>query len=316
MNQNKNSDTPRPASVLSRTLKGFVLAGGILGLLWLEYSAGRGWMPAPLRGVPVIAELLENGFVIFITLAFIIWVALKEYAAIAGWSQKRNSGRVLAVTGIIFLVFLWAAYANKYGTVESGVLSLLSIDFSAIIILCLVFIGHFAWLSVRGPVSGSMDCVSRSVLGLTYVVLPLSFLIALRLSWGAGTLLTVLAVCKFTDIGAYYCGKLIGGPKLAPVVSPNKTWAGAFGGLIAAILAAQLLRIWFMSFIGPVNALFFGITIAFVAIMGDLAESLIKREAGVKDSGRLVGGYGGVLDMIDDVIFVAPCAYLFLLIGA
>jgi phosphatidate cytidylyltransferase len=119
-----------------------------------------------------------------------------------------------------------------------------------------------------------------------------------------GFMLTLwtLVVVWATDIGAYFAGHRIGGAKLAPAISPNKTWAGLFGGMVAAAAAGLLVAVAGKL---PVSAFWLGAPLAVVAQMGDLLESVLKRRAGVKDSGTLLPGHGGLLDRIDGLLPVA-----------
>ncbi|MGH6872007.1 MAG: phosphatidate cytidylyltransferase [Rhizomicrobium sp.] len=111
-----------------------------------------------------------------------------------------------------------------------------------------------------------------------------------------------------TDTGALIAGKLIGGPKLWPKLSPNKTWAGAFGGAVCAIALTSILFAALGAHI--LNGALFGLAMSAVGQVGDLFESWIKRRVGRKDSGSLIPGHGGVLDRIDSILFVAPVATL------
>ncbi|MEO1045335.1 MAG: phosphatidate cytidylyltransferase [Pseudomonadota bacterium] len=140
--------------------------------------------------------------------------------------------------------------------------------------------------------------------GLVYIGLAVIALIFTRIEPGAGlqALMLIMAVIA-TDVGAYFVGRAIGGPKLAPRISPNKTWAGLLGGMVAAtaiwtgynlLTDGQSLRIAVTS----------GILIAIVAQSGDLLESWMKRRAGVKDSGTLIPGHGGVFDRVDGMLAV------------
>ncbi len=150
-------------------------------------------------------------------------------------------------------------------------------------------------------------------LGLAYVALPCLSMIWLRSvqfeenpEAGRHIVMYLLLVVWSTDIGAYFAGRAIGGPKLAPAISPNKTWAGLAGGVAAAMLVGG-----FCSFFSPyprsfVSAMVIGGLLAVVAQGGDLFESWIKRRAGVKDSGTLIPGHGGILDRIDGLTFSTP----------
>jgi len=116
-----------------------------------------------------------------------------------------------------------------------------------------------------------------------------------------------------TDVGAYAAGRTIGGPKLAPAISPNKTWAGLLGGMGAAAAATALLGL-----IGEVPALALAAAagLAVCAQAGDLLESWAKRRAGVKDAGRLIPGHGGLLDRLDGYLTAAPALWLYQALGA
>jgi phosphatidate cytidylyltransferase len=117
-------------------------------------------------------------------------------------------------------------------------------------------------------------------------------------------LLFVLVIVWVADIGAYFTGKRFGKVKLAPKISPGKTWEGVFGGLLAVAVLALVRARWLE--IDIVVLLPFCLAVAIISIVGDLTVSMFKRNAGVKDSGRLFPGHGGVLDRIDSVTAAAP----------
>lgn len=147
--------------------------------------------------------------------------------------------------------------------------------------------------------------------GALYVGLPCVAIIWLRQDDqnGLGVVLWLLCAVWATDIGAYFAGRGIGGPKLAPRISPNKTWAGLIGGMIAAGLVGVVAGI----LIGHLSALPMALLSAGVAAwsqVGDLTESWVKRRFGVKDSGSIIPGHGGVLDRVDGVLFAAPAVAL------
>jgi CDP-diglyceride synthetase len=144
--------------------------------------------------------------------------------------------------------------------------------------------------------------------GVIYCGLPVLALVFLRRQEeGVVFTLWALALVWACDIGAYFSGRTFGGPKLAPAISPNKTWAGLIGGVLAASLFGALMHVqyglpWRMTLATPV--------LAAVAVGGDLFESWLKRRAGVKDSGSILPGHGGVLDRLDGLVPVAPLAAL------
>jgi phosphatidate cytidylyltransferase len=149
--------------------------------------------------------------------------------------------------------------------------------------------------------------------GLLYAALPCASLIWLReveyLGYenaGLKLVLYLLFCVWATDIGAYFAGRQFGGPKLAPTISPNKTWAGLGGGMIAAGIVGALSHGFCpfpTTYIGSIGM---GMLLAVIAQMGDLFESWMKRRAGVKDSGTLIPGHGGLLDRIDGLTFTTP----------
>jgi phosphatidate cytidylyltransferase len=137
-------------------------------------------------------------------------------------------------------------------------------------------------------------------------------LLALRATPGAGAGLTLylLLTVWATDIGAFIAGRIFGGRKLAPSISPNKTWAGLLGGMAAATLAGYFVATA-LDADRPAVALALSPVLAVIAQLGDLFESHFKRRAGVKESGDLIPGHGGVLDRIDGLVFAGVFAALF-----
>lgn len=153
--------------------------------------------------------------------------------------------------------------------------------------------------------------------GPLYLGIPGVALFDLRAESGRGLWLVLLlfAAIWAADTGALVSGKLIGGPKLAPVLSPNKTWAGFVGGTALAALAAALV----VAVLGgsPIRGAAVGVVLALAGHAGDLFESWVKRRVGRKDSGHLIPGHGGVLDRIDSILFAVPvCAAFVYLFGA
>ena len=115
------------------------------------------------------------------------------------------------------------------------------------------------------------------------------------------------------DTAAYYTGMRWGRRPMAPVVSPKKTWEGAAGGLLVSVAAAFACHAWFVPSITTADALWLGLLMGIAAPLGDLCESILKRSAGVKESGSLIPGHGGILDRIDSLIFTTPAFYYYLL---
>lgn len=147
-------------------------------------------------------------------------------------------------------------------------------------------------------------------LGILYAALPFVGLCVLRGgNYGMLIILLLFATVWGADTLAYFSGKTFGGPKLAPKISPGKTWAGFFGGVIGACILASALLYWFKFPITALSILFI-IMLALLAQIGDLFESGLKRHFGVKDSGKIIPGHGGVLDRIDGLIFACVATFL------
>jgi phosphatidate cytidylyltransferase len=193
-----------------------------------------------------------------------------------------------------------------------------SLDVPAAIML--VILAAVIW--TRGTHRRPLGAASATIMGILYTGGLLSFGYALRehpyaVGDRAGTALVAfpLVLTWASDIGAFFVGRAVGGPKLIPSVSPGKTISGALGGLAATVLVSWLYvrfvlqPVALLTMTGPATVLF-GAVISVAAQVGDLAESLLKREANVKDSSHLIPGHGGLLDRLDSLLFVLPVAYL------
>lgn len=177
----------------------------------------------------------------------------------------------------------------------------------------------------RGVDGRPISAISITVLGVLYTGATLAFGFSLRNhvyvrhTALAGTVLVVLPMVLTwaSDTGAYFAGRALGRHKLIPAVSPSKTVEGALGGLLLTVVVCWAYTRWVLQpnasvAMTPIAVIVFGVAISVAAQMGDLFESLIKREAGVKDSSNIIPGHGGVLDRFDSMFFVLPVAYLLL----
>jgi phosphatidate cytidylyltransferase len=168
--------------------------------------------------------------------------------------------------------------------------------------------------------SAGLVAIGMTLFGLMYVPWLLNFIQKINFFSGIGgqgkfCVLYFIVVTKLSDTGAYAVGSLVGRHKMIPRVSPGKTWEG-FGGAIAASTGASLVFAHFlggqMPGMNALHAVALGVLLGVGAVIGDLIESLFKREAGLKDSGRLFPGIGGILDLLDSLLFNAPIMYLYL----
>ncbi len=186
-------------------------------------------------------------------------------------------------------------------------------------LVAIVLLAASIWL--RGVDGKPLGAASSTLFGAMYTGGTLGFAYALRyhryaVGDVAGALMVIfpLVLTWASDTGAYFTGRLIGGRKLIPSVSPGKTVAGAIGGVITTVAIAYLLMHkllvpYAQLAFTPMGLLIVGVTVSVTAQVGDLAESLLKREAGVKDSGGMFPGHGGVLDRLDSLFFVLPTAF-------
>ena len=149
--------------------------------------------------------------------------------------------------------------------------------------------------------------------GILYIGYTLGHFLRLRNQHdGALLVLFVLLVTWAGDTAAYYVGKTWGSRPLAPRLSPNKTIEGFLGGLVVAPLIAWIGHLWFLPAVTPVDCLILGLLFTVLGLLGDLSESALKRQAGVKDSGSLIPGHGGVLDRVDSLLLNAPVFYYYM----
>ncbi|MBA4039912.1 MAG: hypothetical protein C0468_06265 [Planctomyces sp.] len=182
----------------------------------------------------------------------------------------------------------------------------------------------------RQDVRGAAGAVAGSALAFVYAGMTIGFLMALRAEHSAWVMGGVIAVIKACDIGAYFAGTFFGRRKLIPWLSPGKTWEGLAGGVVAScVVAAGLVwvggamargagvteagaRQGVAGVLGWPDALALGVCLAIAGQLGDLSASVLKRDAGVKDAGRIVPGFGGVIDVLDSLLIAGPIAFWYL----
>ncbi len=149
------------------------------------------------------------------------------------------------------------------------------------------------------------------IAGILYVGWLLSYLVALRLEGGRGWVFLALFATFGSDTAAFFIGRAIGRHKLAPRISPGKTWEGAIGGVIGGIIGSLVMVAIFSLPLSYGQTVLLGIVVSVLGQFGDLAESLLKRNTGVKDSGKLMPGHGGLLDRMDSVLLAGVVVYLY-----
>jgi phosphatidate cytidylyltransferase len=189
------------------------------------------------------------------------------------------------------------------------------------LVLVFALLGAFIRLVViPEPHRAPITTAALTLLGLLYVPFLFNFVALLAFTPGDPVqtrflFIYLLAVTKFSDVGAYVIGSLIGRHKMIPRISPGKTWEG-FAGAILTSLVISIALVHFMGGrvqdISFADSIILGLLLPLISVVGDLAESVVKRDASIKDSGRSIPGIGGALDLIDSILFTAPVLYFYL----
>ena len=238
-------------------------------------------------------------------------------------------GLVFAVSTLAMYEFFCMALEDKADRIASLVLGVATVAMfywmpadsgghavamaTAAIPACLYYLFRF------GDMNTALRRLSATIAGIVYAGVLLTFLALIKKGGGAhggDFILLILAIAWIGDTGAYFAGRFLGKTKLYPAVSPGKTWAGAVGGLLGATGATVAIKILLFKELGWLDAMAIAIPGAALGQMGDLVESVMKRSAGVKDSGALLPGHGGILDRVDAVLFIAPYTYCYLYVKA
>jgi phosphatidate cytidylyltransferase len=177
-------------------------------------------------------------------------------------------------------------------------------------LLSFALMACFLYQRIRYGLSGVLANCGAACFSILYLGLLGAFAPATYIDFGPWHLLMLIFVVKCSDIGAYTAGRLFGKHKFSPVISPKKTWEGVAGGVVLAVLTAVAFAV-FCDIMSWRLAIVFGVVFAFLGQLGDLAESMLKRDAETKDSSNSVPGFGGILDVVDSILITAPFGYLF-----
>jgi phosphatidate cytidylyltransferase len=298
-------------SLRNRLTYGPLMLVALAGVLDLDYNIERwthGWVSAP-SGHYGLA-----GVGIFLLLMALLPLATQELATLFGAENVRPY-RTLANTGSGLLML--HAFLTQFGWFQTIAASTLAFVLVLVMILAAL---RRAWARESAT---AIQHMAGTVLAMLYLGGLAWFLLALRVKHSmnqvrgfqgsTAAVVMILLVVKFTDIGAFFGGTRFGRHKMIPWLSPKKSWEGlAFGLATGAVVALICYKIWprELSTLNAFKALFFGVVIGAVGQAGDLLESLMKRDAQVKDSGNLIPGFGGLLDVIDSPLVAAPVAYL------
>ncbi|HWL81736.1 MAG TPA: phosphatidate cytidylyltransferase [Roseomonas sp.] len=268
-----------------------------------EAPSAKRWRDLKKRAIS--AAVLGPGALLCAWLGALPWTALMalavallcwEWVHLCGLRSRTWPG--IALPAVVFIACALAVYGQPVG---------------GLLVLALGFLATWATVPRLHRAGAPPPPASWLAMGVLYIGIAGIALIELRHDneAGRGNILFLFFVVWASDIGAYMFGRLLGGPKLAPAISPGKTWSGALGGLISTMLVGWIAAVWLAPGTPPVARVLLVAALLGVATqLGDLLESAVKRHFKVKDSSMLIPGHGGLLDRLDGLMAAAPVAAL------
>jgi phosphatidate cytidylyltransferase len=251
----------------------------------------------------MLGAILWSPWTLFALLLAISGIALYEYYSIfraRGYTPLVKGG---IISGFLILLFI---FLERQSFVPTKYLDLIMVPVIGM---------WFSFILVKR--TDMIHSLMITITGLLYIILPLSLIPFIAQNQVTGfeynpeILIGTLLIIWTYDTSAYICGILFGKHKMAPSISPKKSWEGFFGGMVFAILLGFLYA-RFTSLLNITDWIILSFIIVLTGTAGDLFESLIKREAGVKDSGKIMPGHGGILDRFDSLLLIIPFVFLYL----
>ena len=263
--------TPRASSRFAREITAAILSPLAIWII--------GWAPNPVFDAVI---------------GIIGTLALYEFLVLG----KRKGYTVPVIICIAAMLFIVASFILEPISVEMGV-------FLALLVI------PASYVFAPGSIEDALPSSGIAVLATLYVGMLGGSLVRLHNDFGEGPKLIffLLLVVWLGDAGAYYCGKNFGKHKMAPRISPKKTVEGGIGGALTSVITAIVIHFTFFKTFPLLHAVIAGVILSFTGMLGDLAESMWKRSAAVKDSGTLIPGHGGFLDRFDSIFYTAPILY-------
>lgn len=283
-------------------LKYRLLFGTLMTLFFIGVTLLGGWLDGSFAGACAEPVLPIKGTVLCVFIALLAIPAQTEMSSLLGRTGI-TIFRPIVIPASILLATSWYWRQFYPAQIEFHLYYLLFV--SAILLLLL-----FLYQSLRFGNAGTAVNCAGNFFSCFYLGFLSSFVLGIRIDFGLWTTLMFIFTIKSSDIGAYALGRLFGRHKFSPKISPSKTWEGIAGAVIFAAIVAVIfskccgIMSWW-------SAAIFGAVFAVLGQLGDLAESMIKRDAEQKDSANSVPGFGGILDIIDSPLATAPLAYIF-----
>jgi len=244
-------------------------------------------------------------------------LAMHEFFAMTLKEHPEDRGPALVMGALACAAFYWLdMFSLAYAPASHLLRGAVAAGPAITLILAVVVPGLYYLFRFR-DIPSVAGRYAATVAGIVYAGFLFTFLAMLKRidpNQGGDTVVIVPFVPWVADPGGYFAGRFLGKAKLYEAVSPKKTWAGLWGGIAGAVVGLVVLKLVFASWLTWIDVFAISIPGCLLGQMGDLAESLIKRSVGVKDSGALLPGHGGILDRIDAVLFIAPYVYAYLLV--
>lgn len=252
--------------------------------------------------IVVIGSIILDPLAFFIVFSAFVTIGLKEFYALANSSDNKKPGIEYYVFGIIIYFII-------------GLSGLGYIDIRNTAIIFVLFFLQIA-IELFRKTNPNWKNIASSLTGYIYISIPFGLMNSFFYTGAIdkpriGILIGVFVLIWTSDIFAYLTGSMFGKHKLFERISPKKTWEGTFGGLVFAVIAAYILSI-FVDQLSLTEWLILAVILVISGTIGDLVESLLKRNAGVKDSGTIFPGHGGVLDRFDAIIFAIPMVFVYI----
>jgi len=303
--------------MVRRLLIGPVLILMLLAVMWADEALTAVVLPSWLRWLALADGRAAPGLVLMVAGVLICARAGIELARIYHAAGLMASKRVVvfaAVTGVVAGGLSVGAPARSAGGgMQWGSGGGAALATGAVLVMVVALLIHTRYKTIKG----AAGAVGAALMAFAYTGITLGFIMAMRTEFSAWVVLGVLMTAKSCDIGAYFTGRAIGRHKLIPWVSPGKTWEGLAGGMVTAGLVGMGLTMLGRSWGGlesvpnmtPLGGAMGGALLGLAAQLGDLSASVLKRDAGMKDSGRLIPGMGGIIDVIDSLVLAGPVAY-------
>jgi phosphatidate cytidylyltransferase len=292
---------------VARSLGGALLVG-LAGVVWsqrrslgelrrcLYFQRWACWLAITISvaGATLLGPLPLAGL-----LAAAAWQAAREHAGL------RHGGGEPGWVGMVVPVLVAAAPLEVTLGLSLGLAAAVGL------VATIGLLGAGSLLRLSSRRAGLPD-VTADAFAYLWIGLGLAHLADLRTEHGPEPVVLTCAMVGLGDVGAFVVGRTLGGPRLAPRISPNKRWSGVAGNVLGGLLALALLPAAIPPGWGMERAIELALVVAGASVLGDLLESQQKRRAGVKDAGRLLPGFGGLLDRIDSLLLAAPAAYWFI----